>query len=59
MGIRTIGRVLEASPATALNWIRKEHAAMQQKGESGQADGPGIIEMDEIYTYVQKNDVGR
>jgi len=62
MGIRAIGRVLKASPAAVLNWIRKEHAALQQRlAEQGpvQADGPDIIEMDEIYTYVQKNDVGQ
>ena len=57
MGIRAIGRVLKASPAAVLNWIRKEHAALQQRlAEQGsvKADGPDIIEMDEIYTYVQK-----
>ena len=58
MGIRAIGRVLKASPAAVLNWIRKEHASLQQRlAEQApvQADGPDIIEMDEIYTYVQKN----
>jgi len=62
MGIRAIGRVLGASPAAVLNWIRKEHAAIQQR-QAGQGpapgDGPDIIEMDEIYTYVQKNAAGR
>jgi hypothetical protein len=61
MGIRAIGRVLGASPATVLNWIRKEHAALQQRltrQAPVQADGPDIIEMDEIYTYVQKNSAG-
>ena len=62
MGIRAIGRVLKASPATVLTWIRKEHAALQQRlAQQGPvpADGPDIIEMDEIYTYVQKNAAGR
>ena len=62
MGIRAIGRVLKASPAAVLNWIRKEHAVLQQRlSEQGTvpADAPDIIEMDEIYTYVQKNDAGR
>ncbi len=58
MGIRAIGRVLGASPAGVLKWIRKEHAMLQQKlahaaaVDTGEAD---VIEMDEIYTYVQKN----
>ena len=62
MGIRAIGRVLKASPAAVLTWIRKEHATLQQRlAEQGpvQADGPDIIELDEIYTYVQKNDAGQ
>lgn len=61
MGIRAIGRVLGASPAAVLNWIRKEHAAVQrQLAQQGpvRAEGPDIIEMDEIYTYVQKNAAG-
>ncbi len=58
MGIRAIGRVLGASPAGVLKWIRKEHAMLQQKlahaapVDTGEAD---VIEMDEIYTYVQEN----
>ena len=62
MGIRAIARVLKASPAAVLGWIRKEHAAVQQRlvGQGpAQADGPDIIEMDEIYTYVQKNVAGQ
>ncbi len=62
MGIRAIGRVLNASPAAVLKWIRKEHVAVQGQialaapTDTGTAD---IIEMDEIYTYVQKNSSGR
>ena len=44
-----------------LIWIRKEHAAVQQRlaQQAGvQVEGPDIIEMDEIYTYVQKNAAG-
>ena len=62
MGIRAIGRVLGASPAAVLNWIRKEHAAMQrQLAQIAASDVgvPDVIEMDEIYTYVQKNSSGR
>ena len=58
MGIRAIGRVLHASPAAVLNWIRKEHGVVQQRMAQvapPRSDEPDIIEMDEIYTYVQKN----
>ncbi len=63
MGIRAIGRVLEASPAAVLKWIRKEHGVVQQRmaeqAPPSQPIGPDIIEMDEIYTYVQKNGSGQ
>lgn len=62
MGIRAIGRVLGASPATVLTWIRKEHAAVMERmaGQGPTPSGePDIIEMDEIYTYVQKNNAGQ
>ena len=62
MGIRAIGRVLRASPATVLNWIRKEHAVLQHKlaqAEPTDTGIPDVIEMDEIYNYVQKNSGGR
>ena len=57
VGIRAIGRVLGASPAAVLKWIRKEHAVLQQRLAQATPVGPGgadVIEMDEIYTYVQK-----
>ncbi len=63
MGIRAIGRVLKASPAAVLNWIRKEHGVVQQRmaqqAKPAEAGEPDIIEMDEIYTYIQKNSSGR
>ena len=57
MGIRAIARVLKASPATVLNWIRKDHCALQQRLARAQppGGGPDIIELDEIYTCIQKN----
>ncbi len=51
-GIRAIGRVLGASPAAVL------HATLQQRPaqvEPEQSAPPDIIELDEIYTYIQKN----
>lgn len=61
-GIRAIGRVLGASPAAVLKWIRKEHAVLAHKVAQtplSHTGAPDIIEMDEIYTYVQKNSSGR
>jgi len=55
MGIRAIGRVLGASPAGVLKWIRKEHAAIRPVVDAApDTSTPDVIEMDEIYTYVQK-----
>ena len=62
MGIRAIGRVLKASPASVLNWIGKAHAAQRQRAASAPAHAasePDIIEMDEIYTCIQKNGSAR
>jgi len=62
VGIRKIARFVGASPAGVLRWIRKEHHAVQARlarskpVPEGKAD---IIEMDEIYTFVQKNSSGR
>ncbi len=58
VGIRKIARFVGASPAGVLRWIRKEHAVMQARlaqAASATEDQPDIIEMDEIYTFVQKN----
>jgi transposase-like protein len=63
VGIRKIARFVGASPAGVLRWIRKEHARLQARAaQSGQPEGAAagdIIEMDEIYTFVQKNSSGR
>jgi transposase-like protein len=61
VGIRKIARFVGASPAGVLRWIRKAHADLQvRKAQLGcdQPIQPDIIEMDEIYTYVQKNSAG-
>ena len=45
-----------------LKWIRKEHALVQQRmahEKPARCDKADIIEMDEIYTYVQKNGSGQ
>jgi transposase-like protein len=59
VGIRKIARFTGASPAGVLKWIKKAaetladrlgHASQQVRDEL-----PDVIEMDEIYTFVQKN----
>lgn len=61
VGIRKIARFVGASPAGVLRWIRKEHAAVQGRlAQAARAEPvqPDVIEMDEIYTFVQKNSSG-
>jgi transposase-like protein len=58
VGIRKIARFVGASPAGVLRWIRKAHADIQARLAENPpiaSDEPDIIEMDEIYTFVQKN----
>lgn len=62
VGIRKVARFVGASPAGVLRWIRKAHAHMQgRRAQTVSAAGsvPDIIEMDEIYTFVQKNGSAR
>lgn len=59
VGIRKIARFTGASPAGVLKWIRKAAEAMADRldhaAEQVRAELPDIIEMDEIYTFIQKN----
>ncbi|MBN9532375.1 MAG: IS1 family transposase [Alphaproteobacteria bacterium] len=63
VGIRKIARFVGASPAGVLRWIRKAHAHLQARmprtGQPCAAAPADIIEMDEIYTFVQKNSSAR
>jgi transposase-like protein len=59
VGIRKIARFTGASPAGVLKWIKKAAEAMAARlAKASQTVGqdlPDVIEMDEIYTFVQKN----
>lgn len=59
VGIRKIGRFVGAAPASVLNWIAAASQAMAERlaraAEQVRDERPDVIEMDEIYTYVQKN----
>jgi hypothetical protein len=62
VGIRKIARFTGASPALVLRWIQQAHAQMaarlRRAADALQTQGPDVIEMDEIYTFVQKNTAG-
>lgn len=62
VGIRKIARFTGASPAGVLKWIGKAHRALAERLGRAAAqlasELPDIIEMDEIYTFVQKNSSG-
>lgn len=59
VGIRKVARFVGASPTSILNWIAAAADAMAARltEAAGQLRDarPDVIEMDEIYTYVQKN----
>ncbi len=59
VGIRKIARFTGASPAGVLKWIAKAAETMAERlsraAEQVRTDLPDVIEMDEIYTFVQKN----
>ena len=62
VGIRRIAHFVGASPAGVLRWIRKEHQAVQARlarQPAARGDEPDIVEMDEIYTFIQKNSVAQ
>ena len=62
VGMRTMARFVGASPTGVLKWIRiaGERLAEQsrQTADLIADDLPEVIEMDDIYTFVQKNSTG-
>lgn len=63
-GIRSIARVLKTSPALVLHWIKRyaknfiditENNKLS-KVNHNESQEPDIIEMDEIFTYIKKNE---
>ena len=59
VGIRKIARFMGASPALMVRWVKafgaQVSAQIAAAGASTATDAPDIIEMDEVYTFVQKN----
>ncbi len=54
VGIRKIARFLKVSPASVLNWIKKARVSQLPKEAASFKEQVDRIEMDEIYTFVQK-----
>ena len=63
VGIRKIAKFVGASPAGVLKWIRAAHVRISKQLKDAaqlmEEQKPDIIEMDEIYTFVQKNIKGQ
>ena len=62
VGIRKTALFLGASRTTILNWIREGHETLVEllrEFKSDASEVADIIELDEIYTYVQKNSSGQ
>ena len=60
VGVRKIALFLGCSPASVVNWIRAAHrelaARLREAAERVEAGAvPDVVEMDEIYTWVQKS----
>jgi transposase-like protein len=63
VGIRKIALFLGCAPASVVNWIRAAHRdlAEQLRRAAEQVEAgavPDVIEMDEVYTFVQKSSTG-
>ena len=59
VGVRKIARFIGTSPALIVRWIKafstQLSQQLQQAAESVETAVPDVIEMDAIYTFVQKN----
>ncbi len=54
VGIRKIARFVQVSPTSVLNWIKKARVSQVAKGAASFKEQVDSIEMDDIYTFVQK-----
>jgi transposase-like protein len=61
-GVRKTALFIGCSPTTILNWVReakRELDKMIEERDPNYSETPDIIELDEIYTIVQKKGVGQ
>ena len=62
VGIRKTALFLGVSPPTILNWITEKHRALQEiigNIQPETKESADIIELDEIYTFIQKRGGGQ
>ncbi len=61
VGIRKVARFMGASPASVVKWVRSAGARLSRQLAQASREVaeqlPDVIEMDEIYTHVQKNSI--
>jgi len=62
VGVRKTALLLKTSHVNVLNWLKKAHETMTkslEKSRSDYSEEVDIIELDEIYTFIQKrgNDI--
>lgn len=63
VGVRKIARFIGCSPASVVNWVRAAHRDLAERLRRAANDveagaAPDVIEMDEVYTFVQKSSAG-
>ena len=61
VGIRKTALFLGASPTAVVNWIKEKHKILEsilREHEPDYSETADIIEMDEIYTFIEKNGNG-
>jgi hypothetical protein len=61
-GVRKTALFIGCSRTTVTNWVRQAKRSLDKMLESFEpnySEIPDIIELDEIYTFVQKNGVGQ
>jgi len=60
-GIRKVAKIVNVSPPAVLRWIRNAHGKLQSQLQplpTTQDKEVDVIELDEIYTYIKKNETG-
>ena len=60
VGIRKTARFVKSSPTSVINWLKEAHRILKAvKTGAKPMEKADIIELDEIYTIVKKNDSGQ
>ena len=54
LGFRAIGRLLNVSNVTVLNWVREAGKALTPAEVETSMETPHLLELDELWHYIQK-----